>query len=65
MSLYWDNDYLHLSTNVRTTDAYVCEDGQIQPSLGIWNQREYQKRVWHLLQEYRSRRPDHQPRPVR
>ncbi|MCM8770129.1 MAG: hypothetical protein NC911_10800, partial [Candidatus Omnitrophica bacterium] len=58
VSLYWDNTYCKLSTNTRTTAAYVGEDGQIQPCLVIWNQREYQKRVWHLLQEWRRKRPE-------
>jgi len=58
VSLYWDNTYQKLSTNTRTTAAYVCDDGQIQPSLILWNQREYQKRVWHLLQEWRKKRPE-------
>lgn len=58
VSLYWDNTYCKLATNTRTTAAYVGEDGFIQPCLIIWNQREYQKRVWHLLQEWRKKRPE-------
>ncbi|HEY3322611.1 MAG TPA: glycoside hydrolase domain-containing protein [Planctomycetota bacterium] len=50
VSIYWDNVYLKLSSNRRTTDAYICEDGNIQPALLIWAQREYQRRVWTALQ---------------
>jgi hypothetical protein len=58
LSLYWDNTFPHLSSNVRTTAAYVAEDGYIQPALILWNQREYQKRVWQLLQQWRRVRPE-------
>jgi hypothetical protein len=58
VSLYWDNTYPHLSTNVRTSEAYLAEDGEIQPALILWNQREYQQRVWNLLQAWRRRRPE-------
>ena len=30
----------------------------MQPCLILWNQRQYQQRVWHLLQEWRRRRPE-------
>jgi hypothetical protein len=58
VSLYWDNTFPHLSTNIYTTDAYPAEDGQVQPCLILWNQRQYHQRVWHLLQEWRRRRPE-------
>jgi len=58
VSLYWDNTYPHLATNPQTSDAYLAEDGQVQPCLILWNQREYQKRVWHLLQQWRHKRPE-------
>jgi hypothetical protein len=58
VSLYWDNVFPKLSTNFRTTDAYRTEDGQVQPALLLWSQREYQKRVWHALQERRKTRPE-------
>jgi len=58
VSLYWDNVFPKLATNRRTTDAYLAEDGGIQPALLIWSQREYGKRVWHALQEWRRRRPE-------
>jgi hypothetical protein len=58
VSLYWDNTYPKLVSNTRTTAAYACEDGHVQPCLVIWGQREYQKRVWHVLQYWRRRRPE-------
>jgi hypothetical protein len=56
ISLYWDNTFPHVTYNFRTTDAYWAEDGKIQPCLILWNQREYQKRVWNLLQQWRRQR---------
>jgi len=58
VSLYWDNTYPHVSYNFRTTAAYVAENGQVQPCLILWDQREYQKRVWNLLQQWRKVRPE-------
>ncbi len=58
VSLYWDNTYPYASTNTRTTAAYVADDGRVQPCMIIWNQREYTKRVWHLLQEWRRQRQE-------
>ncbi|HPD15710.1 MAG TPA: DUF6067 family protein [Planctomycetota bacterium] len=58
MSLYWDNTYPRSSMNPLTSAAYVTEDGTIQPAVILWNQREYQKRVWNLLQEWRKKRSE-------
>ncbi len=58
MSLYWDNTYPRSSMNPLNSAAYVTEDGTIQPAVILWNQREYQKRVWNLLQEWRKKRPE-------
>ncbi len=58
VSLYWDNTYPHLATNPRTSDAYLTEDGEIQPCLVLWNQREYQKRAWNLLMQWRRQRSE-------
>jgi hypothetical protein len=58
VSLYWDNTYPRLAVNPRTSDAYLAEDGEIQPCLVLWNQREYQKRVWNLLQQWRRKRSE-------
>lgn len=54
VGLYWDNTYPQVSFNPVMTAAYVTEDGSIQPALVLWNQREYQKRVWNLLQHRRK-----------
>ena len=56
VSLYWDNTYPYVATNARTTSAYVAEDGRVQPCMIIWNHREYTKRTWHLLQQWRRQR---------
>ncbi len=58
VSLYWDNTYPYASTNTRTTAAYVAEDGRVQPCMIIWNQREYTKRAWHLLQYWQRQRQE-------
>lgn len=58
VSLYWDNVYLKLSSNRRTSDAYICDDGNVQPALLIWNQREYQRRVWNAMQLQRRIRKE-------
>ena len=58
VSLYWDNTYPYASTNTRTTAAYVADDGRVQPCMIIWNQREYTKRVWQLLQQWRRQRKE-------
>lgn len=58
VSLYWDNTFPHVSWNPGTTAAYVTETGDIQPCIIIWNQRKYQKRVWNLLQYWRTQREE-------
>ncbi|MFP4026680.1 MAG: LamG domain-containing protein [Candidatus Brocadiia bacterium] len=58
VSLYWDNTYPHISYNYRTTAAYRTEKGRTQPCTVIWGQREYQKRVWNLLQKWRQKREE-------
>jgi hypothetical protein len=58
VSLYWDNTYAYASTNTRTTAAYVADDGRVQPCMIIWNHREYTKRAWYLLQEWRRQRKE-------
>jgi hypothetical protein len=58
VSLYWDNTYPYASTNVRTTAAYAAQDGRVQPCMIIWNQREYAKRAWRLMQARRKQSPE-------
>ena len=43
-SIYWDCVYLKPNYNTITSAAYVREDGQVQPSAGIWSMRELVKR---------------------
>jgi len=57
VGLYWDNTYLKVSYNWKTTDAYII-DGKIQPCVIIWNQREYQKRVYNQLCYWRKNRKE-------
>ena len=47
-SLYSDNTFQRNCYNTFTSDAYVREDGQTQPSCGIWEMREYYKRMWKM-----------------
>lgn len=54
VGLYWDNFYLHLSYNFRTTPAYITKTGQIQPCVTIWEVRKYIRRVWNLLAYWRQ-----------
>ncbi len=58
VSLYWDNCNPKLSNNPRTTAAYLTENGAIQPAITLWNQREYKKRTWNLLQYWKRHQPD-------
>jgi hypothetical protein len=60
VGLYWDNCYPRPSFSLRTTAAYVTEDGSIQPALTIWGLRDHSKRTWNLLQYWRR----HQPYPL-
>ncbi len=56
VGIYWDNSYLTTSTNPLTSAAYLAEDGQIQPALTLWNQRDYSKRTWNLLRHWERQR---------
>ena len=53
--LYSDNCYPVPSFNTLVSDAYVRDDGRTQPSVGIWEVREYYKRMWKLRH---SRQPN-------
>ncbi len=54
VGLYCDNTYPQVCYDPLTSNAYVTEDGSVQPALSIWSQRAYQKRIWNLLQEHRK-----------
>ncbi|MCM8804390.1 MAG: LamG domain-containing protein [Candidatus Omnitrophica bacterium] len=58
IGLYWDCDWLHPAYNLKMTDAYITENGEIQPCVTIWNQREYHKRVWNQLCYWREKRKE-------
>ncbi|MFA6291953.1 MAG: glycoside hydrolase domain-containing protein, partial [Victivallales bacterium] len=58
VSLYWDNNHPISSANPRTSAAYVTENGTVQPALILWNQRDYMKRAWNLLQYWKRNQPD-------
>ena len=55
VSLYWDNTFLKISTNPWTSDAYQTPDGKIQPATTLWNQRDYMRRTWNLMNEWRRK----------
>ena len=40
-----------------TSDAYVRDDGQVQPSASIWEMREYYQRMWKLMKECQKDTP--------
>ncbi len=56
VGIYWDNSYLTTATNPLTSGAYVAEDGQTQPALTLWNQREYSRRTWNLMHKWQKER---------
>ncbi len=58
VGIYWDNAYLTTCGDPLTSAAYLAEDGQIQPALTLWNQREYSKRIWNLMHRWRQARKE-------
>jgi len=50
-AIYWDCVFLQPNYNPATSAAYVREDGQVQPSSGLWNMRAMVKRGAVLAQE--------------
>lgn len=46
IGVYCDNSFPRNVYDTNTSDAYCRKDGQIQPSSGIWDMREYHKRLW-------------------
>ncbi len=51
VSVKFDNFYPKVSDNPWTSAAYRLADGRIQPATTLWNQREYLKRTWNLLNQ--------------
>ncbi|MFA6567020.1 MAG: glycoside hydrolase domain-containing protein [Victivallales bacterium] len=56
VGIYWDNTFLTTASNPLTSNAYLCEDGNIQPALTLWSQREYSRRIWNLLHQWERKR---------
>jgi len=46
IGIYSDNNFPRNSYDVNASNAYIRSDGQIQPSAGIWDMRNYHKRMW-------------------
>ena len=58
ISLYFDNTFLKTSFNTLMNEAYVTEDGRVQPAVTLWEQREYYRRIWNLLSELNAQHPE-------
>jgi hypothetical protein len=43
--IYYDNTYLTANSDPIAGSAYVRADGRVQPSVGLWNMREFIKRT--------------------
>lgn len=61
ISIYCDNVYLHMQDNPLTSEAFIDDEGDLQPAARLWDLREYHKRMWVLAQEWNSRNP---PYPI-
>jgi hypothetical protein len=55
VSMYWDNTCPSQSYNPWVSAAYVMEDGRVQPGIHLWNQREYMRRTWNLMNYWRKK----------
>ncbi len=55
IGLYCDNAFPHNSTDPLNSNAYVREDGSVQPAANIWDMREYHKRMWQLTREMQEK----------
>ncbi len=60
ISIYWDNTYPKMCFDPRVSDAYLAEDGDLQPALTFFAQRAYAMRTWRLFEYWRR----HQPEPL-
>jgi len=52
IGLYFDNAYPHPSRDLITSDAYEIPGLGVQPSAGLWEQRDYHRRIWNLHREF-------------
>jgi hypothetical protein len=57
VSIYIDNIFLNMVDNPLTSAAFIDEEGDLQPSTFLWDQREYHKRIWVLAQEWNLKNP--------
>ena len=57
VGIYCDNAYQHMVDNPLTSQAFVDDDGDVQPATDIWDMREYHKRMWVLAQQWNSKHP--------
>ena len=58
IGIYCDNCFLRPTTNLAMSPAaYRRPDGNIQPGTGLWEMREYHKRLWVLSRQLRDLTP--------
>jgi hypothetical protein len=57
VSIYIDNIFSAVLDNPLTSDAFVDDDGDLQPAASIWDLREYHKRLWTLEQQWNEKNP--------
>lgn len=54
VGLYFDNAFPRYINDPLFSDAYYLPNGRIQPSAGIWEHRQYLRRIWTLHQQLKS-----------
>ncbi len=52
IGLYFDNSFPHASTDRLTSDAYEIPGLGVQASAGLWEQRDYHRRIWNIHREF-------------
>ncbi|MFW5923581.1 MAG: glycoside hydrolase domain-containing protein, partial [Planctomycetota bacterium] len=52
IGLYFDNSFPNDVYDTLASAAYVLPNGEIQPSAGIWNRRDYLRRIWTLHEQW-------------
>lgn len=55
VSLYFDNNYPKRSFDPLVSCAYRTPTGRYQPAMTIWEQREYYRRIWNLMNEWNEK----------
>jgi hypothetical protein len=55
VSIYCDNTFLQVLDNPLTSEAFIDDEGDLQPGTSLWEMREYHKRMWQLAQEWNTR----------